>query len=158
MMERSHWQGSIPLLMERADGADLDVDRARHEAADAIEMLLDRSLRPTHQGIGARLFLTTVRHMLHEMRRTADVHARGPWLPPRVHARDGGPPPFGPATLTAWNLACAPGLRVSSRMRNSPGTFVGSPRSLHFSADEFLERDTVGVMRTMPALMELVRD
>lgn len=158
VLRREGNRGNVPLLMERADGEALDADRARLEAADMIEMLLDVSLRPKRPGIGARLLLAAVKAMADREGRRIDVHARGPWLPLRIHQRDDGPPPFGPRTLDAWNLACAPGLRVSSRIGGMSGTFVGSPRILDHSPEEPVAHDPLAIMRTIGELTDLIEN
>lgn len=143
------------IVMERADRIDLDT--ARRDAAAMISMLLDVSIRPVHDGIPARMFLATVCAMLDRMERRVDVHARGPWLPIRICVKDDGPPPFGPATLAAWNAICAPGLQVTHDLPRRR-CVVGSPQTVHASPKTRHTTPIVDLMRTIPILEDLIVD
>lgn len=146
-----------PVVMERPDFADLDVDQARYEAGNMIDLVLDPSRRQHREGIGARQFLGALRIMAQQIGRSLDVHARGPWLPVRICVKDAGPPPFGPATLAAWNQACAPGLQVTNNLRNRT-TVIGSPQSVHASPDTWPVCQPIDAMRTIGLLENLVVD
>lgn len=147
--------GNACILMERDDRP--DTEQARRDAATMLSMLVDTSLRPVSQGIGSRVFLATVFEMLDRMGRRADVHALGPWLPIRICVKDDSPPPFGPATLAAWNAACAPGLQVTSDLRRRR-CVVGSPQTMHNVPSTRHPIPIVELMRTIPLLQDLIVD